>query len=276
MSAWLAALGCVWFAALQEDPKCELTLVAREPHVRPGNTFQVALKFKVEPKWHIYWMNPGDTGVSTNVDWKLPAGFKVQSTTWSRPHRFESSGVVSYGYEDEAFAVATIAAPRNFAGPTVRIGAAADWLICKETCIIGNGSANLTLPVRATAAATKVEEGPWAKLSATLPKAFPIPMRATAYKDHYEVRFENSPVGFVTPRTAYFFAFDSNVVDHAKPQELKVSAGEVTLRLYRSSFEKSPAKVLEGVLDLHLGNGPGAAYTVRIPIVNASKTRRSQ
>ena len=40
----------------------------------PGETNTVALRLKIRDRWHTYWRNPGDSGLPTTLDWKLPAG----------------------------------------------------------------------------------------------------------------------------------------------------------------------------------------------------------
>ena len=29
---------------------------------QPGQTIEVALRLQLDPHWHVYWKNPGDTG----------------------------------------------------------------------------------------------------------------------------------------------------------------------------------------------------------------------
>ncbi|HUZ05694.1 MAG TPA: hypothetical protein VMU62_10075, partial [Acidobacteriaceae bacterium] len=40
---------------------------------RRGQTFHLGLHFQLDPGWHIYWVNAGDSGLPTTVQWKLPA-----------------------------------------------------------------------------------------------------------------------------------------------------------------------------------------------------------
>lgn len=274
MTVMLAALGMLALTA-QEAPRCDLSLIVREPHVQPGATFQVALKFKIEPGWHIYWQNAGDTGVPTNVDWKLPAGFKLEKTEWSRPHRFEASDIVSYGYEGQGFIVATIKAPASSDSSAAKITAAADWLICRESCVMGKGTKSLSIPVRKTKAAGPANPRLWADVMGEMPSANRLPLSASVKKDAYEIFIGQPKFSFLTPTSAYFFAKASDVADHGKPQTIRQTGEGTVLRIPRSPFEKGAAKVLEGVLQLGQGEAQDAAISVRIPIDTTSTTRRS-
>ncbi len=55
----------------------KVDLVAQDASITPGHTFQAGLKFDLEKGWHVYWINPGDSGEPPTVEWKLPAGFEA-------------------------------------------------------------------------------------------------------------------------------------------------------------------------------------------------------
>jgi DsbC/DsbD-like thiol-disulfide interchange protein len=47
-------------------------LIAETTVVVPGERFNVALDFKLEPHWHLYWKNPGASGLPVEIEWQLP------------------------------------------------------------------------------------------------------------------------------------------------------------------------------------------------------------
>src|SRR5690349_10440439 len=57
-------------------------LVAEAASIAPGGTVWVDLHLEVEPGWHVYWQNPGDSGLPTAIDWKLPSGFSAGPIRW--------------------------------------------------------------------------------------------------------------------------------------------------------------------------------------------------
>ncbi|MDQ8181724.1 protein-disulfide reductase DsbD domain-containing protein [Pelagicoccus sp. SDUM812005] len=126
----------------------EAELVADVAALRPGQEFQLALRLKMDPHWHVYWINPGDTGLVPEVEWELPEGFEVGPLEFPVPHRIPTPPLVSYGYEGEIFLLAKARAPESLpVGGTVRINAAANWLVCEEYCIQGDAKVALELPV---------------------------------------------------------------------------------------------------------------------------------
>jgi hypothetical protein len=56
--------------------------------------------------------------------------------------------VVNYGYENEVVLMVQITPPKDLpVGQSVKIGAKASWLVCKEDCMPGSGDVSLELPV---------------------------------------------------------------------------------------------------------------------------------
>src|SRR5579864_3194617 len=84
-----------------QGPHVAVSLIAETRGMVPGRSFHLALRQQIEPGWHTYWVNPGDAGLPTTIDWKLPRDFKAGSIQWPQPKRLAYDGVVDYGYENE-------------------------------------------------------------------------------------------------------------------------------------------------------------------------------
>ncbi len=127
-------------------------LVSDVSAVKPGSSFNLGVLFEVEPGWHIYWKNPGDSGLPTTVDFNLPSGFEKEKTVWPLPTVFRWAGnIVDYGYEDSLLLTTRVNAPSRLAsGSTVNISAKVSWVSCKEICIPGKKELTLELPVSIT------------------------------------------------------------------------------------------------------------------------------
>ena len=44
------------------------TLLADVDSVKAGKTFNLGVLLKIKPGWHVYWKNPGDSGMATKVN----------------------------------------------------------------------------------------------------------------------------------------------------------------------------------------------------------------
>jgi thiol:disulfide interchange protein DsbD len=135
----------------------EASLVPEVVSFESGKSFWVALSLKVDPGWHIYWKNPGDTGLPTAVDWQLPAGWKAGEIQWPYPKTFEFGGLINLGYEGDVTLLVRLTPPSGLkVGESASLRAKAGWLACKESCV--PGEAQLMLDIIVAGAGVQVRE----------------------------------------------------------------------------------------------------------------------
>ncbi|MGF1545251.1 MAG: protein-disulfide reductase DsbD family protein [Parvularculaceae bacterium] len=114
----------------------------------PGRTIALAFRQKLEPGWHVYWRNPGDSGLPLELNWTLPDGVTASDVAYPAPERVPAGPFVNFGHHGEpTFVVSLTAAPDLAVGDTLEIGLNATWLICEEICVPESGSFTLSLPV---------------------------------------------------------------------------------------------------------------------------------
>ena len=154
----------------REQPEpIDIELVADAASVGPGDDFILATRFVIQPGWHIYWINPGEAGLATEVDMAGPAGFVIGELRYPGPSRFESPGpVVSYGYAGVAALSAVVQVADHAGDGPYEFLASASWLACKDACIRGRADATLVIPrgPRAPAAHSNLADH-----AASLPRA---------------------------------------------------------------------------------------------------------
>ena len=138
----LATLAAV--SALASSPIAQLRLVGESRTYVPGSTLRAAVVLDLPAGWHVYWTNPGDSGVPPRVRWKLPRGWTASEPAHPTPKAHRDSEFVSYVHEGKVLLPVRLQAPRGARG-TARIVAEADWLVCKEGCVPESGVATLTL-----------------------------------------------------------------------------------------------------------------------------------
>ena len=54
--------------------KCENTmveLISEQSAIVPGEEFDLAIRFELQEEWHIYWKNPGASGLGSEIYWTL-------------------------------------------------------------------------------------------------------------------------------------------------------------------------------------------------------------
>src|SRR6266849_3547038 len=83
-------------------------LIAQKMAATPGAQLLLGVHFNLENDWHIYWINPGDSGQPPSFHWQLPAGFSAGDVEWPHPDRLSSSELVDYGYKDDVLFIVPI------------------------------------------------------------------------------------------------------------------------------------------------------------------------
>src|SRR5687767_8190803 len=124
-----------------EPSHVKAALIPELRTIAPGTPFWVAVQLKMDPRWHTYWINPGDSGAPTEIKWNLPPGFEAGPIHWPYPQRIEVPPLVSFAYEGEAALLVQITPPRDLSiGQRVPLAAHVNWLECEELCVPGEAT----------------------------------------------------------------------------------------------------------------------------------------
>jgi DsbC/DsbD-like thiol-disulfide interchange protein len=131
----LALLPVLVFAAsspVVQQPHIKVSLISDVDKVRTGDTFFVGLYFQPQEHWHLYWKNPGDSGMPPQVNWQLNTGISNGHIQWPAPQKIPVSSLLNYGYANELVLPVEFKVERNFSEKNVDIKADVSWLVCKE------------------------------------------------------------------------------------------------------------------------------------------------
>jgi thiol:disulfide interchange protein DsbD len=283
---WLTAAlgGMIWLSMAMTssaspavpDGRVEAELVSRATALVPGETAPLGLRLQMDPGWHTYWKNPGDSGMATQLQWDLPDGYEVSGIEWPAPDYFELGGLASYAYEGEIVLPVSLRVPPA-AGPgaSVTLRATADWLVCKQTCEPGMAALALTLPV----VARPVDAEPdlrWAELFAWADARQPglepgVKVRALSSGDGYRLTVDDPALDFARVTAdafARFFTADPMALDMVAPQPMTAAEGVgLHLELDRPTHAPRAAERLPGVL-VYRDGGPLHVYAVDVPVLD--------
>lgn len=117
-------------AAAAPAPKAEVALLADADAFTAGQPLLVGLHFELKPTWHVYWKNPGDAGLPPTVTWDMPEGFTAGPLLFPVPERFESAGLMGYGYAESVTYLTRITPPDELPEGPVTIQASVKYLVC--------------------------------------------------------------------------------------------------------------------------------------------------
>ena len=268
--ASLALLPCAGLAqaAGSPIPHGTVELVAEHQWVAPGHEFCLGLHFQLDQGWHIYWVNPGDSGEPPHVTWQLPPGLTAQEIDWPAPRRLGTSSIVDFGYEEGVMLIVPIHADANMAAPRpVQITANLKVLVCRETCIPGKAQLSLALPVKPQ---QPISDARALDLFAATRKSLPRPAPPSwrfSVGDAGGYFVLSARLGHQITQAAFFPRVESQI-DNAAPQKLTPVAGGFQLTLRKSDQLLKPIERLKGVLVL-----PAGAYLVDAIVDKPAATR---
>ena len=157
----LAAICPVMSFAEEEDPALargnrlvKTYLVSDLTALQPARnedtpSARIGVRFVVEPGWHVYWKNSGESGVPTTVNFHVPEDWRTSAPRFPAPYKYiEKGDILTFGYETETLIISDIYAPlvipEHDAPITIR--ADVNWLVCKDSCVPGGRQVELTLP----------------------------------------------------------------------------------------------------------------------------------
>lgn len=257
--------------ALLMAPNSEASLLFSADSVMPGESFTAAVQIKLDPGWHTYWKNPGDSGSTPTVKWKVPVGWTVGPIRWPIPMRHQTADGADFIYENEVLLLTTITAPKVGSRPSLPnqpdvavpvstdniLKADVSWLVCQEACVPANQT--VSAPIKIGRALPSKSFEFLAEAVQKLPTRIVNGWKAKAVTGGVALmRADGDPIEAGT----LFFPSVEGTWDHADKGAL--SSDGKTLTFKKSPYASAAAKKLQGLI--LLPNGVG--QEIDIPIVS--------
>ena len=253
-------------ADVPPDPKdlVKAELVAERTSVAPGSTLWVDLHLVIKDGWHVYWRNPGDSGLPTTIDWELPQGFSAGAISWPVPERFVQSGIGNYGYAGSANLLVPISVAKEVpAGGTATLSAETSWLVCAEICIPGGAKLSLNLPiVSGPMAADPATAALFTEVRRQLPLPAGFETRFVSGADDYHLLVPQAALTTLQDPTGTFFPNDGSLIDHAAETHTSRRTDGLEITLKRANATAAVPATLDGVLALRGADGTERAFEI--------------
>jgi thiol:disulfide interchange protein DsbD len=239
-------------------------LVAETASIAPETTLWVDLRLAVKPGWHVYWQNPGDSGLPTAIDWKLPPGFSPGPIRWPVPEHFVQNGIGNYGYAGTVDLLVPISAPKELSiGQAIGLDAEASWLACADICIPGGAKLGLNLPVVAQPAAPDAAVAPlFAAARQHLPAPAPFEIRFASDAHDFRILVPSNAVGELHNPSGMFFPTKESLIDAAADPRVERRGDGLAIVLPKASDGMAAPATLDGVLALRGADGAERAFEI--------------
>lgn len=217
-----------------------------------GSWELLAVEWSITPGWHIYWTNPGDSGLATEVQFTGASQEAFEPVRLPAPERFESpGGIVGYGYNNHTAFFASRVSPNKAVD---KVSAKLSWLVCKDSCLRGKKTLDVALAKKAKPMGPKLQKAfarlprPAAELPATQQWVTPKGGHATL-----KVKANSGEL-------QEFFPFETELA----PSGIELSKTELSIR-YPSIPSGAKHKRTQGVLGVR-DQGQTRYYELAAPL----------
>ncbi len=256
--------GAAYAQASAKSDHAEGTLVFERSAATPGDSFLGALKLDLAEGWHVYWKNPGDSGLPPTAEWTPSPGVTFGDFRFPAPHAIPLATLMNYGYEQQVvlpfqIQIAADAKP----GTEAPIGGKIEYLICADICIPEDIELSTTLRIAASpetdADGSAIIVGTLAHIPVALTGKASVERTSTGFRLAAADAGLAGAIG--TAKNIRFFPDGPELSNPAK-QIVKTGPEGVSIELTASDFAKAGDQNLNGIIVLTDGDGSTRAWEI--------------
>jgi thiol:disulfide interchange protein len=222
----------------------------------------------MDPGWHTYWRNSGQSGLPTTIEWQLPPGVSAGPIEWPLPKKVPEDELTTYVYEDDAVLLIPLKLGSDLKAGPLTLKAKLDWLECEKKCVKEGAEIEATLTIGSEAKASKDAE-----FLASWQKKLPEAGANIAAKAAWENAGKDDVGSLVlewnsaSPPAEPDFFPDSNENFEVQPATEKMAGepGKTRLRLRVKKLAKEWPKEISGLLVEGSGN-QRKGYEIKVAV----------
>lgn len=149
--AWI--LGCLCLAGWRaEGAHTRADLLLAVETARAGEPVEAGVRLRMDPHWHVYWKNPGSSGMPIKVEWELPSGVVAEDLSWPVPQKLGEDDLTTYIYQEEVILLTRFKLNADVKPGPLQLKAKVSWLECYQLCLPGSAEIETLLNVGAVTA----------------------------------------------------------------------------------------------------------------------------
>jgi DsbC/DsbD-like thiol-disulfide interchange protein len=227
------------------------------------------LHFQLEKGWHIYWVNPGDSGQPPHAEWSLSKGLTAGEMEWPAPERLGTSTIADFGYDVAVTLLVPIRAAATLeTNQPAQLGAELHVLVCREICVPGKAHISLSRPIKSMPPEPDSSTRDlFIAARKSLPREVPNDWKISAIdaNDSF-ILITNSGREI---NQASFFPLQESQIDNSAPQKFQPMATGFRLTLRKSDQLLKPIRRLKGVIEVSADQ----SYVIDVPVGSSGATK---
>jgi len=258
----VGALSVPAVASSITTPRTQATLLSDVKTIHAGQPFWAVLHIKLQPGWHTYWKNAGDSGIPPGLEWTLPNGFSAGEVQFLAPSLEKIGPLVDYAYSDDAYYPVSITPPLILrSNATAILMLKAHWLVCNDVCIPESGDFSLMLPATAGPPEPSGDAPLIGDVISKLPSPLPhtLPFSVANGEVHFVLKHSHLPYEI---KNAEFFPATDGLISNASLRQVTVTSDSISFTLKQA--EGKLVELAQGVISLFFSNGERKDYVVTL------------
>jgi thiol:disulfide interchange protein DsbD len=251
----------------QQKSLAEAKLVVDSFSPQKDSIISIGVLINLKDDWHIYWENPGDSGLPTEIDFTVPIYFKISEIQFPVPEIFYSEEIVNYGYDKQVLFISELSIPKSYNQKEFLISAKLRSLICKDLCKAFDTTLTLKIGLSETYYAKKSISDLFDKTKDLLPvKYHSLKISATKISDSVSLKLLKNISDKVKAQKFEFYPYQPGIFKNKVKQANNDSKNYLELVLEPDPFRVESPTEVKGIIILNGNRTKG--FEINIPITN--------
>jgi thiol:disulfide interchange protein DsbD len=249
----------------QQKSLAEAKLVVDSYSPEKDSIISIGLLINLQDEWHIYWRNPGDSGLPTDIEFSLPNGITASEIKFPIPKIFSSDEIVNYGYDHQVLLMSELFIPKDYTQKEIFISAKLTSLICKELCKAFDTIVTFRLNLSKDYLAEVNISNLFESTKNSLPQKNHN-LKTSAISKSDSVYLKVSCDGITNTNSLKFFSYEAGVFKNSITQNVTKKENYLELILEPDPFKVNNPTEVNGIIFLNVDHTK--AYEINLPITN--------
>jgi DsbC/DsbD-like thiol-disulfide interchange protein len=217
-----------------------------------SHSVPIGILIDLEKDWHIYWRNPGDSGMPTAVNFDVPEGISISEIEWPVPKVFKYEGLASFGYEKQVLLIAQLNIPENFESNSVLITTKVKSLICKDVCIPFNTNVSKKIKLMNSFSAEDEISKLFSQTRINLPGVKnDFDLSVVPEENNITIVLESLKYDLAKINSLYFLPYENGIFKNTAEQNFRIKDEGIEFIVEYDQFKTEELRELFGILIFH-------------------------
>jgi thiol:disulfide interchange protein DsbD len=233
----------------QQMPLAEAKIVVNSFSTQQDSLISVGVLVTLKDVWHIYWRNPGDSGIATEIEFILPGGISASEIKFPIPEVIAADEIVNYGYKHQVLFISDLKIPKDLKSREINISAKITSLICKDIC----KAFDTTITIKIDLSKNYLAETALSKLFDSTKKLIPQNnrnLKVNAFSKSDLVILKISDDEIINSHRVQFLSYDAGVFRNLVSQSITRNRNNIEFLLEPDPFRIKNPDYINGILIL--------------------------